>query len=87
MIENFFKNRRLHYWKRDLCRVQTALLSVKNRALGKELYSAKISLPSAGHSAKDFFVECQTLGKISTLSISCPRNGVRSRPSLPSACC
>ena len=50
------------------------------------------SLPSAalgkhGHSAKDFFAECQTLGKISTLGIGCPRNGVRSRPSLPSACC
>ena len=43
---------RLHYWKRDLCRVQTALPSVKNQAHGKELHSAKSSLPSAGHSAK-----------------------------------
>ena len=32
--------------------MQTALPSVKNRALGKELHSAKSSLPSAGHSAK-----------------------------------
>ena len=47
----------------------------------------RIALGKHGHSAKDFFAECQTLGKISTLGRGCPRNGVRSRPSLPSACC
>ena len=56
-----------HYWKQGLCRVQTTLSSVKNRALdkdllcrvplpsavlGKELHSAKNSLSSAGHSTK-----------------------------------
>jgi len=57
--------------------------SLPSAALSKELHS----LGKHGHSAKDFFAECQTLGKISTLDIGCPWNGVRSRPSLLSACC
>ena len=71
-----------HYWKRDLCRVQTALPSVKNRALGEELHSAKkgtrqrTSLPSVRLSAK-----------AQHSAQAAPRNGVRPRPSLPSACC
>jgi len=48
--------------EQGLCQVQTALPSVKNWALDKDLlcrvpHSAKNSLPSAGHSAK------KTLGK------------------------
>jgi len=33
-----------YYWKQDLCQVQIALPSIKNRALGKE---ERPSLPSA----------------------------------------
>ena len=51
-MENSLKSYDNHYWKQGICRVQTALPIVKNRALGKELHSAKSSLPSAGHSAK-----------------------------------
>ena len=50
-----------HYWKYGLCRVQTVLPSVKNRALGKK-----------GHSAKDFFAECQALDKSVTLGTGRP---------------
>ena len=45
--------------------------SLPSAALAKELHSAKSSLPSARHLAKDFFAKCQTLGKISTLGIGC----------------
>jgi hypothetical protein len=41
-----------HYRKQYLCRVSYALPSAKYRALGKVRHSAKIVLPSAGHSAK-----------------------------------
>jgi len=45
-----------HYWKKRFRRVQNSLPSVKNRTFGKDLlcrvlYSAKISLSSAGNSA------------------------------------
>ena len=79
---------RLHYWKRDLCRVQTALPSVKNQdsaktffaecrtrqriALGKEFFAECRALGKKGHSVKDFFVEYQALGKSSALGIGCP---------------
>ena len=71
-MENSLKSYDNHYWKQGICRVQTALPSVKNRALGKELHSVKNSLPSAGHSAKDFFAECQALDESAALGIGYP---------------
>jgi len=58
--------------------VQTALPSVKNRALGKDLPLGKEffaecrELGKKRHSAKDFFAECQALGKSAALGIGCP---------------
>ena len=40
--------------------------------LGKDLFAECPALGKDGHSAKDFFAERQTLGKISTLGIGCP---------------
>ena len=67
----------IHYGKCVLCRVQTALPSVKNRArqriaLGKEFYAECRALDKKGHSAKGFFAECQALGKSAALGIGCP---------------
>ena len=67
----------MHYWKRDLCRVQNALPSVKNRALGKDF------LCRVPHSAKNCTrqrVLCRVpdtrqkkaLGKSTALGIGCP---------------